>query len=142
MPIEGERLRVVLDTCVLISGLNFAGTPSRLLRLLLQGEMLWFISPFILEELQRVLTEKFRWEEERVQRALRLIREVATEIDPPRSVSVVQAKDDDNRIIECALAAGAHYLITGDKRHLLPLGEFRGVAIVTAADFLEGLARG
>ena len=75
MPIAGERLRIVLDTNVLVSGLNYTGTPNRLLRLLFQGEIDWFISPFILEELHRVLTEKFLWEEDRSQRALRLIRD-------------------------------------------------------------------
>ena len=68
------------------------------------------ISPFILQELDRVLTEKFRWEANQSEQALRLIRELATVIDPPRSVSVIQDKDDDNRILECALQAGAHYL--------------------------------
>ena len=141
MPTAAERLRVVLDTNVLVSGLNYAGLPSRLLRLLLQGETEWFVSPFILHELHRILTERFRWEEERAQRALRLIGEVAAEVDPPRSVSVIQEKDDDNRILECALHAKAHYLVSGDRRHLLPLREFRGVSIVSPAEFLELLLR-
>lgn len=141
MRTAAESLRVVLDTNVLVSGLNYAGTPSRLLRLLLQGEMDWFVSPFILQELHRILTKKFRWEEERAQRALRLIREVATEVDPPRSVSVIREKDDDNRILECALHAKAHYLVSGDRRHLLPLREFQGVSIVRPAEFLELVLR-
>lgn len=141
MPIADRRLRVVLDTNVLVSGFNYSGPPSRLLKLLLQGEMDWIISPFILEELCRILTEKFRWDPIRVDRALRLIREVATEVDPPRTVSIIHEKDDDNRILECALQGKAHYLVTGDRRHILPLREFRGVAVVTAAEFLEILLR-
>ena len=141
MPIVGERLRIVLDTNVLGSGLNYTGTPNRLLRLLSQGEIDWFISPFILEELHRVLTEKFLWEEDRSQRALRLIREVATKVGPPRGISVIQAKDDDNRILECALQAKAHYLVSGDRRHVVPLTEFKGVSIVTPAEFMELVLR-
>ena len=137
MSTAGERLRVVLDTNVLVSAFNFAGTPSRIVRLLLQGEIDWFVSPFILQELYRVLTDKFLWEEERAQRALRLIRDVATELDPPRGVSVIRDKDDDNRILECTLHANAHHLVSGDRRHILPLHEFRGVSIITPAEFLE-----
>lgn len=141
MPTAGERLRVVLDTNVLVSGLNYAGTPSRLLMLLLQGEMDWFVSPFILQELRRILVDKFRWEEERAQQALRLIRESATEVDPPRSVSVIQERDADNCILECALHAEAHYLVSGDRRHILPLRKFQDVSIVSPAEFLEFLLR-
>ncbi len=129
-PTAAERLLVVLDTNVLVSGLNYyGGAPSRLLRLTLQGEMDFFSSPFILEELHRGLVRRFRWEEDRAQGALRLIREVATEVDPPRSVSVIQQKEDDNRILECALQANAQYLVSGDRRLLprgLPLGRPRG----------------
>ena len=141
MPTADERLRVVLDTNVLVSGLNFAGTPSRLLRLLLQGEMDWFVSPFILGELRHILLGKFRWDEKRVDRALRLIRAAAVEVDPPRTVSVIQEKDDDNRVLECAVHGKAHYLVTGDRHHILPLREFHGVSIVTTAEFMEKLLR-
>ena len=39
--------------------------------------------------------------------------------------------------IECALAARADYLVTGDKGHLLVLKELGSVRIVAAADFLR-----
>ena len=139
MPTAGERLRVVLDTNVLVSGLNYAGTPSRLLRLLFQGEIDWFVSPFILQELYRVLMDKFQWEDERTRRAIRLIQDVAEELEPSRNVSIIQGKDDDNRILDCALEAKAHYLVSGDRRHLLPLRQVQGVSIVGPADFMESL---
>jgi predicted nucleic acid-binding protein len=90
-----------------------------------------------LQELHRILTRKFQWEEGRADKALWLIREVATEIDPPQSVAVIREKDDDNRILECAAQAKAHYLVSGDERHLLPLRDFQGVSIVSPAEFLE-----
>ena len=92
-----------------------------------------------MEELYRILTEKFRWEEAQVQRALRLVREVATEVDPPRSISAIHAPDADNRILECALQSKAHYLVSGDRCHILPLRAFQGVSIVTPAEFMEML---
>ena len=125
-----------------MSALNYAGTPNRLLSLLAQGEFQLYISPFISTELQSVLTEKILWEVDRTRQALRLVREMATEVDPPYGVSVIKEKDDDNRILECAIHVNAHYLISGDRHHLLPIREFQGVAIVTPAEFLDlGLSR-
>jgi len=49
---------------------------------------------------------------------------------------VVADDPDDDRILECAVAAGAGYIVTGDRRHLLPLGSFRDTRIISAADFL------
>jgi len=49
----------------------------------------------------------------------------------------VAAKDDDNRVLECAVAACADYLVTGDKEHLLPFRSIGGIQIVTPAAFLE-----
>jgi len=43
----------------------------------------------------------------------------------------------DNRILECALEAKAHFLISGDKKHILPLKKLKGVKILSASHFLE-----
>ncbi len=45
----------------------------------------------------------------------------------------------DEKVLECALAADAERIITGDKKHLLLLRDFRGIAIVSPADFLRTL---
>jgi uncharacterized protein len=141
MPTAAEPLRVVLDTNVLVSGLHFGGTPGQLIRLLLRGDLDWYISPFILNELRRVLSEKFGWEKDAVQQALDLLTDVAKVVDPPQNIRVIEEKVEDNRILECAVHAGAHFLISGDKRHLLPLGELMGVSIVTPAEFLDQLLK-
>ena len=52
-------------------------------------------------------------------------------------LTVVTANDDDNRMLECALAARAEFLVTGDEHHLLPLGSYRDTKIVTPAQFLD-----
>jgi predicted nucleic acid-binding protein len=43
-------------------------------------------------------------------------------------------------VLECALAGEADYLVTGDKKHLLPLRQFRGIRIISPAEFLKRLA--
>lgn len=58
-------------------------------------------------------------------------------LHPTERLTVVTANDDDNRILECALAARAEFLVTGDAQHLLPLGSYRDTKIVTPSQFLD-----
>jgi predicted nucleic acid-binding protein len=51
-------------------------------------------------------------------------------------LKVVTADPDDDKVVECAVVGGATHIVTGDRRHLLPLGSYQGIAIVSAADFL------
>ena len=47
----------------------------------------------------------------------------------------------DNRILECAVEASADYLVTGARRHLLPIEEHQGMRIVNAPRFRSALER-
>jgi uncharacterized protein len=51
--------------------------------------------------------------------------------------TAVPGDPDDDKVVECAVIAGATHIVTGDRRHLLPLGTFQGIPILTAADFLD-----
>lgn len=53
------------------------------------------------------------------------------------TLDVVKTDPDDNKIIECAVAAGADAIVTGDKKHLLPIRSFQGIKIVEIAEFLN-----
>lgn len=130
-------MRVVLDTNVIISGLNFPGNERLVLDLARRRRFGLYLSPFILGEVSRVLALKFGWEGGRVTQALSMLRDAATIIEPPQSLDVIDDNEADNRILECALASSADYLVTGDRRHLLPIGEYEGTAIVNAPRFLS-----
>ena len=52
------------------------------------------------------------------------------------ALKVVAADPDDDKVLECAQVAGATHIVTGDRKHLLPLRTFQGITILTAADFL------
>ena len=52
------------------------------------------------------------------------------------TLKAVPADPDDDKVLECAATVGATHIVTGDRRHLLPLGTFQGISILTAADFL------
>jgi len=134
-----DSLRVVLDTNVLFSALAFPkdSPPDRIYRLARERAFAVFLSADILHELERALLEKAAWDLERVYRQRRILKTLASFVKSRRRVSVVKRKDADNRILECALAARAHVLVSGDKRDLLPLKEFRGIPILAPRSFLQ-----
>ena len=132
-------MRVVLDTNVIISGLNFPGNERLVLELALRGRFDLCLSPFILDEVAGVLTHKFGWSEERSSQAVRTLQEAAIIIEPQQRPPVIQDSQADNRVLECAAQAPADYLVTGDRRHLLPIGEHSGVKILNAPLFLSAL---
>jgi uncharacterized protein len=55
----------------------------------------------------------------------------------PVRVSAQAADPDDQRFLECAAAANAAYLVSGDKGHLLARKVLAGVRIVSASEFLS-----
>ncbi len=138
MPPAARLLRVVLDTNVLFSALAFPADspPSKVLSLVLNGNVRAFVSPFIVDELERNLRDGARWDEERLLALRRRLRSVVTVVRPRVRLQVIKRLDADNRILECAVAADADILITGDLRDLRPLGSFRDTEILTPREFL------
>jgi predicted nucleic acid-binding protein len=51
-------------------------------------------------------------------------------------LDAVPGDPDDNRVLECALAGAADFIVSGDK-HLLRLGSHAGIAIITVRQFLQ-----
>jgi len=127
---------VVIDPNVLVSGLAFPGRPREVLDLVWKGDLEAYISPFIFMELERTLAKAFGWGKEQIDLVLAKIASKTVLIHPEIRLSVVKGKDDDNRILECAVEAKASYLISGDKKHLLPLKQYQGIRILPPGEFL------
>lgn len=129
-------LVVVFDTNVLFSAIGWNGRPAACLECARRGVVEGFTSQVLLDELAEKLRDKLAFSEEQVTEALAdllgYLRVVAI-IEP---LAVLADDPDDDRVLECAVAADATYIVTGDRRHLLPLGSFRGISIVSPADFL------
>ena len=134
-------MRVVLDTNVIISALNFPGNERMVLELALRGRFEFYLSLFILEEVAEVLTRKFGWDEQRTAQALNVLGNSAIVVEPPRLTEVIEGGHADNRVLECAVGAAADYLVTSDRRHLLPIGEHQETMIFNAPRFLSTLAQ-
>ena len=129
-------LKAVIDTNIIISGLNFSGSPAQVLELVAKGAIQNVISQDILDEVQGVLVQKFSWEKKQAQDAIGWLRLVSKLVQPQEKVSAV-SYDPDNRIIECAIAGKATLIVSGDKKHLQPLKEYRGILIVGPNEFLN-----
>ena len=130
-------MRVVLDTNTIIPDLNFPGNERLVLELARRERVELYLSNFILQETAGVLTRKFGWYEERSTQALQMLRRAAVVVEPQRILSIIENNQADNQILACALEASADYLITGDRRHLLPLETYRNIRIINAPQFLS-----
>jgi len=127
-------LRVVIDTNVVVSALNFGGNPKAVLELARKNHFQNITSPFILNEVEKVLTQKFGWQMEATRKVISDFQKASCVVDPPGTLDVINYPPD-NRILECALAGGADYLVSGD-HHLTDLKNFEKIKIVTPTEFL------
>ena len=114
-------MRVVLDTNVIVSGLNFPGNERMVLDLARRSRFEPYLSQFILGAVAEVLERKFNRPDERSSMALEALQQTATAIEPHRHPAVIKPDHADNRILACAMEASTDYLVTGDRRHLLPV---------------------
>lgn len=137
MLLDIERPRVVIDTNVYISGVTYPGRSREVLELMVKDKIKVYISSFIIQEIQKVLKEKFGWNVKAIDRFVTFLKKKTILINPKITLSVIAEKDDDNRILECAVDGKAQYLITGDKKHLLSLKSYKGVKIASPGEFLH-----
>jgi uncharacterized protein len=128
-------VRVTLDTNIYVSALHFGGKPMQLLQMGLEGEIDIAISQPILDETLRVLREKFGWSDDDLRDAEAAISAATYRVAPTETLDVVEADPTDNRIVECAVASSSETIVSGD-RHLLALGQFRGISVLRVGDFL------
>lgn len=136
-------IRAVLDCNVVVAAmLSPAGRPARVVALVREGfDLVW--SPAIVEECQRVVRYPKLRGRFRIRDPHRFVDDLAEAArmvtgDLPR-IEAVPADPSDDVYLATALAGAAPWLVTGDRRHLLPLERFAGVRIVTPAAFLSEL---
>ena len=78
---------------------------------------------------------KFNFTEEQKQTMLGIITAIATVVEIPRKLEVIKDDPDDDVILETAVVGDVDYVISGDP-HLLKLGKFGVIKIITANKFL------
>ena len=133
-------MRVVFDTNIYISALAIPGGNAEDAYFeAVRGTFELFTSVAILTETARVLQTKFDWEEDKVRKAIRDISQTATVLRPRPSLHILK-DEPDNRILECAIAAQAKYVVSGDL-HLLALTHHADIVMISLIDFLTTLRR-
>ncbi len=138
-------MRVVVDTNVVISGLFWRGAPQQLLNAARSHLIDLFTSPVLLAELSNVLRrDKFA---ERLAAIgvesndlIMGYAALAKVIKPADSISIITDDPDDNSVLECAIAAHADVIVSGD-HHLLKMSSFRNVPILTTHQMLEQISK-
>ncbi len=128
--------RVVFDTNVFISAIIFGGNPRQCLELVRNSKVELFSTKTILLELARKLQDKFLWDETEIKETIEGLA-FARLVYPRQKVSIIRKDPADNRVLECAREAGADFIISGDKKHLLSLGKFGNISIVSSKQFLD-----
>ena len=128
---------VVLDTNVLISSIFWdKGNSHKIVSMAIGQKITNFTSPEMLDELAKVLREKFKQPEEAIERQIALVANYSQITERKIKVSVIKEDPADDKVLECALACKADFIVSGDN-HLLKLKEFRDIRIVTPKEFLD-----
>lgn len=131
-------MRAVADTNVVVSGLLWPGPSRQVLERARLHTIELFTSPPLLLELEDVLRrEKFAGRLKLVgsapDRLLLSYSTLARVVIPQGIPPVIDRDPDDDEVLACAVAARAEVVISGD-RHLLDLGRFQTIRIITAAE--------
>lgn len=131
-------LVVVFDTNVLLAArLSPHGKLAGCLQLASAGTIISISCQQILDEYEEKLIHRFGRSPTEVRTAVNHVRGFSRVVAITGLLKVVPNDPDDDMIIECALVGGASHIVTGDKRHLLPLNGYRGLTILSPADFLD-----
>jgi putative PIN family toxin of toxin-antitoxin system len=135
-------VRIVLDTNVLISAIFFSGPPSRILSAWIEDRFELAVSAEILSEYGETATRiGERFPGVGLAPLLDRIAVHACLVIPVQLTDDVCADREDVKFLECAVAARARFIVTGD-RALLRASGSEGIEIVSPRRFLdEHLAR-
>jgi predicted nucleic acid-binding protein len=127
----------------LVSAFIAAGPPSRIMEEVIEGRLQLVLPEAVLVELGRILTQKLGFDADRRQAVHDLLADIAVETIPlqQQPAEPVTGDPDDDIILACAVAAGVEILVSGDRRHMLPVGSHRGVRIITPQALLAELRR-
>lgn len=136
--------RAVLDSSVLISAfLTPRGVPGRVLDAAERGDLILCLSAEILAETATALLNsaklqaRYGYDHAAVEAFCDGLTAVAEMVGALPTLQAVPNDPKDDMVVATAVAAKAGHLVTGDRKHLLSLGGYQGIRIVTPRAFLD-----
>ncbi len=135
----GKKVKVVFDTNVWISIFMEKKLRDEFSRTK-QG-LTVYVSEDIGREISKVLqypqiAQILRKIDMRERDVLRILADNSVKVETKQKLHITNEDAQDNKILECALAARADFIVSGDK-HLLKLGKFRKTKILAPRDFFD-----
>ena len=118
----------------------WGGKPAEIVEAAEQGKVTIFISEEITAEINHVLAypkiaKAYRQEITRPQLVEQVLK-IAKFAKPTHKLKVIREHPADNRFLECPQSSNADYIVSGD-RHLLNVGAYRKIAVLSVSDFLK-----
>jgi len=130
-------MKIVVDANIFISSFFWGGNPRRIVERIIAGKDVLFITKEILDEIGDVIRRpKFHASENEIHYFMNSIEELGNRITAKNKIENVSIDEDDNKYIECGIAASVDYIISGDK-HLLEIEEYENIKIIDARKYLE-----
>jgi uncharacterized protein len=135
----GKKVKVVFDTNVWVSILTKGILGEEFSRA--KHAITVYFSEEIVLEISKVLLypkilKTLGRAGESPKEGLRLIHDNSKMVKPRVELNVLEDDPDYNKILECAVAAGADFIVSGDK-HLFELGKFKKIRILAPKEFFE-----
>ena len=130
---------VVFDTNILFSALGWQGSPYFCVQMARTGKIKNLTCREILNEFDDKLRSKMNLTSAEATRAVAEILSFSQLVKIENKLRVVTADPDDDKILECALAGKADFIVSGD-RHLLDLENYQGILILRANALIERMA--
>jgi len=139
----GEKIKVVLDTNVWISIFFKKTLGEKFSEILSKKRIEVYTTEEILREISKVLmysriNELLKTVGVSERNVLQKIADNSIIVRPKFKLKIIKEDPEDNKVLDCALQAGASFIISGDK-HLLRLGKFRNIRILTPKEFMEAV---
>jgi uncharacterized protein len=131
-------VRAVIDTNITVSGFLFGGIPLEIIRAALAHRFIWVTSPSLMAETHRVLqSSKFGLSAGETQKLTRALWETVDIVRPQYTLEIIKRCPADNRVLECAVEGECSWIVTGDRRDLLSIKNYRHIEIIKAREFLS-----
>ena len=136
-----QTLRAACDTNVLVSAFIASGPPSRVIEEAIDGSLTLILLEPSMAELARILAGKFGFDIARLREAQALLSDIAADYQatPARTPEPLTGDPADDLILACAANARVDVLVSGDRRHLLPVGQHQGIRILPPQTLLAEL---